>query len=61
MINYSVSTEHSLYNNGGKIEFWTDSDELYENVARYINTCVDASSWRNRVEKVTVEREQENE
>lgn len=51
MISYSVSS-HRLQTGGGKVEFSTDSDELYENVTRYIQTCADACSWRNRVERV---------
>lgn len=46
MISYSVVQGKD------KIEFWTDNPELLEEVSRYIQTCVDAISWRNRIERL---------
>ena len=46
MISYSIVQDKD------KIEFWTDNPELFEEVSRYIQTCVDAISWRNRIERL---------
>ncbi len=35
------------------IYFWTNNEELLKDIDKYICNCLDAISWRNRVEKVT--------
>ena len=35
----------------GKIEFSTEDDQFFYLVKEMIETCVDAISWRNRVER----------
>lgn len=40
--------------NKKKLEFQTDSKELYEDVAKYVDNCLDAIRYRNRVEQVKV-------
>ncbi len=34
------------------IYFQTNNEELLEAIDKYICNCLDATSWRNRVEKV---------
>lgn len=36
----------------GTITFNTSSKEMYEEVLAYIQTVVDATSWRNRVQRI---------
>lgn len=36
----------------GEIIFQTNSEELKEDISKYIANCVDAISWRKRVESV---------
>ena len=36
-----------------KIEFWTDSEELLQDVGKYIQNCIDATQWRNRMERLS--------
>ena len=45
---------YHLIKDGNKIEFWTNSNELAEDVGKYIQNCIDAISWRNRIERVNI-------
>ena len=45
---------YHLTKDGNKIEFWTNSNELAEDVEKYIKNCIDAICWRNRIEKVKI-------
>ena len=47
-----MPTHYSIEAKGNEVKFWTNNDELYNDVTRYIKNCVDAISWRNRVEQV---------
>lgn len=46
--------QYQFFKDGNKIEFWTSSDELAEDVEKYIKNCIDAIGWRNRIEKVKI-------
>lgn len=55
MVCYGLSAKAPKKNGQhGKIEFDTDSIELYTQVLNIIETCVDATAWRNRVERRTL-------
>lgn len=47
-----MATLYSIETKGNEIKFWTNSDELYKDVARYIQNCVDAITYRDRVEQI---------
>lgn len=47
-----MPTNYSFEAKDNEVKFWTNNDELYKDVTRYILNCVDAISWRNRVEQV---------
>ena len=36
----------------GRIDFSTNNDELFRMVSNYMQVCVDAMSWRNRIERI---------
>ena len=38
---------------GGKIELDTNSDELYQKVSDYIDTCINAINWKNQLKEYT--------
>lgn len=46
--------QYQFFKDNNKIEFWTNNDELAEDVEKYIRNCIDAISWRNRIEKVKI-------
>lgn len=46
MFSYEKRKDNSIY-------FWTNNEELLKDIDKYIWNCLDATSWRNRVEKVT--------
>ena len=43
------------------LSFWTDNETMYADVTKYIQNCVDACSWRNRVQEVKRIKESEDE
>lgn len=47
-----MPTNYSFETKGNEVKFWTNNNELYKDVTRYIQNCIDAISWRNRVEQV---------
>ena len=52
MISYSYEAKHPTVYGWGKITIETDNVELYTLIEDMIKAAVDATSWRNRVEKV---------
>lgn len=44
-----------------KLEFTTSNNEFFGEVYRYIKTCADAMSWRNRVEQIVRTKLEEDE
>ena len=45
-------TSYSLTEKNGTIEFWTDNEELKQEVYWFISLIADGISWRNRLERV---------
>ena len=43
------------------LSFWTDNETMYADVTKYIQNCIDACSWRNRVQEVKRIDESEDE
>lgn len=56
----NMATMFSYEKHEDSIYFWTNNEELLEDIDKYICNCLDATSWRNRVEKVrTIEVDEE--
>ena len=47
-----MPTNYSFEAKGKEVKFWTNNDELYIDVTRYIQNCIDAICWRDRVVQV---------
>lgn len=56
---YEIHAEAPSGERFGEIVFRTNSRELHSLVLNYIDTCVDAVSWRNRVEPRKIIEEEE--
>lgn len=52
--NYNFSSD-KYDDGGGRIEINTDDDELYERIDHYINTLIDAESWRRSLVRINLE------
>ena len=48
MIQYDLKYDYPKHT----VSFWTNDDTLYDDVMKYIQNCIDATSWRNRVQEV---------
>lgn len=48
--NYSFSADPKTMT----IEFSTNNEELYSDVRKYINNCIDAVRWNSRVEEIKI-------
>ena len=42
--------------NDGKIKFWTDNEEVFDDVCDYITRYIDAERWRQEPKQTSYER-----
>lgn len=52
MIHYAFTRKIPDRGQWGVIKFETDDEDLYKLVETLIKTCVDATTWRNRIEEI---------
>lgn len=49
-----MATQYSFcIEEGDKFEFWCNNKEIRDDVRKYIENCIDAVKWRERVERIS--------